>query len=173
MPVEEAAPRKTFGGHYLPRSTNNIIPFRTTLTDAIAAYMNGTVPVNSPVLMNDAVNPVAWMKPGVMEQYWAARLKECPNDVMANLFPLVAIFRSSSAEAERTFSSAGFIVDSLRTRMRPELVRVLTVGRSVLHNVHKVSGKNAVCTFIHKTTSPTGSTIYETTGDLYDLFLND
>jgi hypothetical protein len=76
---------------------------------------------------------MAWMKPGAMEEYWANRLQQDRKDVMSNLFfPMVAIFLSSSADAERAFSSAGFIiVDSLRTRMRPELVRLLSFGRSV------------------------------------------
>jgi hypothetical protein len=80
----------------------------------------------------------------------------------------------SSAEAERAFSSAGFIFDSLRTRMRPEVVRVLTVGRSVLHDVHEVDGKKAVYTFIPNTTSSTteGET-FKVTGELHHLFLSD
>ena len=89
------------------------------------------------------------MKPGAMEQFWATRLRDYPTEVMVNLFPLVAIFRSSSAEAE-AFSSAGFIIDSLRTRMRPEVVRTLTVGQSLLHDVHEVNGKKASRTFVRK-----------------------
>ncbi len=89
---------------------------------------------------------------------------------MSNLFPLVAIFRSSSAEAER----AGFIVDSLRSRLRPEVVRVLTMGWSVLHDVHKVARKEAVHTLIHKTTSfATKGEIFKVTGELDLLFLSN
>ena len=172
--VAGATPRKALGKLDLPKSVAHVIPFRTILEGAIKNYMTAETPVWTPLLEEQSTDCMAWMKPGAMEEYWANRLQQDRKDVMSNLFPLVAIFRSSSAEAERAFSSAGFIVDSLRTRMRPEVVRVLTVGRSVLHDVHEVDGKKAVYTFIPNTTSSTteGET-FKVTGELHHLFLSD
>jgi hypothetical protein len=136
--------------------------------------MSAEIPVWTPLLEEQSTDFMAWMKPGAMEEYWASRLRQDPNDVMSNLFPLVAIFLSSRVDAERAFSSAGFIVDSLRTRKRPELVRLFTLGRSVLHDVHDVDLKKAVSTFIPNTTSSTtkGET-FKMTGELHHLFLSD
>jgi hypothetical protein len=102
-PVAGATQLKTFWKYNLPKSVAHTISFRTILKEAIKRYMRAEIPASTSLLKKYSSDPRAWMKSGALELHWAIRLRESPNDVMSIRFPLVAIFRSSSAEAERAF----------------------------------------------------------------------
>jgi hypothetical protein len=110
------------------------LSYETILTNAFSSYLaEEYVSVLPPTLHNQMGqgSSKGWLEQGVLEKFWASRAKD--NDPLADVFSLLGLFKASSSERKRPFSTSGFIDEELRAGRIPVNLRFLAIGRAFLN----------------------------------------